>query len=242
MRERAGDSTKLVLYGFDTLPENLYLSPEVIFLKWNECLLINGEDLANNSNKKEFKVLRELLVAATYATFKREVSGGQYWVGRVEKDPPDAIVLGDDMSEKRRLTSKHLLEITERDLYSKDIYEVLNKKYKKRYEPGTEIVLRVRRMSDGHEEIDFDRLKAFDEELNRYGIEVWIIGQLDDDHSDSYNLVMSRVKSGKHLVLDFKKDAIKANTSGIKVLEPGLSADPKLKLDNHNIDIIVPVE
>ena len=162
-------------YKLSELPDNLMLSPKFLFDWWDGVIERFGGQVALDNKSPDFKLARELWVAAVFACCKRVSSNKEHWVSAVSDTDPDALVAyfeTDDIGAKRQI---YQIEVTEYDNNSESLEQTLKKKLDKAYHPTTRIVCYITRTKKDFE-LKLEELMDFVSSNNPRNYEVWLLG------------------------------------------------------------------
>lgn len=162
-------------YKLAKLPDNLMISPNFLFDWWDEVIERCGSEKALNDRSDDFRLARELWVAAVFACCQRLSSGKEHWVAAVSDQAPDALVAFFDLDNIGAFRQIYPIEVTEYERNSKSIEDVIKKKLDKAYTQVTRIICYISR-TDVTTFVDTAKLSEFIAKNNPHDYEVWVLG------------------------------------------------------------------
>lgn len=165
-------------YRLAELPDNLMISPKFLFDWWDGVIARCGTEKALNDKSEDFRLGRELWVAAVFACCKRLSSEKEHWVAAVSDQVPDALVAFFDLDNIGAFRQIYPVEVTEYERNSKSIEEVIKKKLDKAYTQVTRIVCNISR-TDVTTFVDTAKLSKFVAKNNPHNYEVWVLGSFE---------------------------------------------------------------
>jgi hypothetical protein len=174
-------------YKLSKLPDNLMLSPKYLLDWWDEVINLYGSDVVLEDKSSDFKLARELWVAAVFACCKRLSSGKEHWVSAVSDEAPDALVAYFDIDHIGANRQIYPIEVTVFDNNSESIEKTIKKKLDKAYNSTTRIVCYIIRTKDDHIEINLKELMNFVSNNNPRNYEVWLLGGFISKNPDAKN-------------------------------------------------------
>lgn len=165
------------------IPADTYLSPSFLFDWWDGVIRHCGPEAALYNKSPDFKLGRELWVAAMFACAMRKQSSIEHWVKPVKDTAPDAIVAYFKKDDIGYGELKYSIEVTTYGKYSQSLETVLKAKLDNNYPDYTRIICYI---SDREqpEDINVTALRDFVGRNNPTGFEVWILGAADDPLQD----------------------------------------------------------
>lgn len=173
-------------YKLSELPDNLMLSPKFLFDWWDGVIELYGGVVALKDKSPDFKLARELWVAAVFACCKRLSSEQEHWVSAVSDEAPDALVARFDVDHIGAFRQIYQIEVTEYDDNAKSLQEVIKKKLDKAYHPTTRIVCYITRKK-GDFEVNLKELIDFVKDNNPRDYEVWLLGGFTPKRDNAKN-------------------------------------------------------
>lgn len=165
-------------YKLSELPDNLMISPKFLFDWWDQVVARCGAQRALEDKSADFKLARELWVAAVFACCKRLSSNKEHWVSAVSDEAPDALVAYFDLDKIGTFRQIYPIEVTEYERNSKSIEDVIKKKLSKAYTQVTRIVCYISRV-DVTTFVDTVKLSKFVAKNNPHNYEVWVLGSFE---------------------------------------------------------------
>ncbi len=219
-------------YKLSELPDNLMLSPKFLFDWWDGVIDLYGSEVALNDKSPDFKLGRELWVAAVFACCKRLSSEKEHWVSAVSAEAPDAFVARFDVDDVGAFREIYQIEVTEYDDNAESLQEVIKKKLDKAYDPTTRIVCYMTRRK-GDFELNLKELADFVKDNNPRNYEVWLLGGFTPKRDKAKNpQKLFCLTTGEDYQVDMAEEKLVPN-QGEAVLVPtakAINKDGKLNL------------
>lgn len=189
------------------------ISPKFLFDWWDTVIAREGNDKALNDKSPDFRLARELWVAAVFACCMRLSSGKEHWVAQVSDNAPDALVAYFDLDKTGAFRQIYPIEVTEYEANSTSIEEVIKKKLDKAYTQVTRIVCYISRM-DITSFVDTDKLAEFVSKNNPRDYEVWVMGSFEPkkDHP-TQPIKMFCLSNGDDYQIDLGEEKLSPNSS-----------------------------
>ena len=173
-------------YKLSELPDNLMLSPKFLLDWWDGVIGIFGDEIALTNKSSDFKLARELWVAAVFACCKRLSSGKEHWVSTVSDQAPDALVAYFDVDHIGANRQIYPIEVTEYDDNAESLEQVIKKKLDKAYTPTTRIICYMTRSKDSFE-LNLKEIADFVKKNNPRDYEVWLLGGFKPERDEAKN-------------------------------------------------------
>ena len=214
-------------YKLSKLPPNLYLSPAFLFAWWDKVIERSGAQAALKDHSPDFKLGRELWVAAIFACCKRIQNDKEHWVKPVDDVAPDAIVAYMKRDALGFGQLMYPIEVTTYGSDSRNIENVLKSKLDKSYTGVTRIICYITG-ADNSGVVDSRKLIKFVAENNPREYEVWLLGSLDSPIGSKV-LPMRLVCLSADEIYDFSYTEQKhiANSAEAFKMADGLSTNRK---------------
>lgn len=173
-------------YKLSELPDNLMLSPKFLFDWWDGVVEQFGGEVALTNKSPDFKLARELWVAAVFACCKRLSSEKEHWISAVSDTDPDALVAYFEVDEVGAKRQIYPIEVTEYDNNAVSLQQVIKKKLEKAYGSTTRIVCYMTR-TKGDFEVNLSELSDFVKANNPRNYEVWLLGSFTPKRDTAKN-------------------------------------------------------
>ena len=220
-------------YKLSELPENLMISPKFLFDWWDEVITRCGAEKALGDKSPDFRLARELWVAAVFACCKRLSSGKEHWVAAVSGEAPDALVAYFDLDDIGALRQIYPVEVTEYERNSKSIEDVIKKKLDKAYTQVTRIVCYISR-TDVTSFVDTAMLSEFVINNNPSDYEVWVLGSFEPQKDTPKEpLKLLCLTQGDDYQIDLAEEKLVPNSA-----EAVLVPDKKAKNKDGQLNLI----
>lgn len=219
-------------YKLSDLPDNLMISPKFLFDWWDGVVDRYGSERALQDKSPDFKLARELWVAAVFACCKRLSSEKEHWVAAVSNEAPDALAAYFDLDSVGTFRQIYPIEATEYELNSKSIEDVLRKKLDKAYTQVTRIVCYISR-SDTTTFVDTTKLSEFVAKNNPNNYEVWVLGSFEAKRDNPKQpLKLFRLTGAiEDYQIDLAEEKLVPNTSEAVLIPDQKSANKEGKMN-----------
>lgn len=198
-------------YKLSELPDNLMLSPEFLFDWWDGVIERFGGEVALMNKSPDFKLARELWVAAVFACCKRLSNEKEHWISAVSDTDPDALVAYfevDDIGAKRQI---YPLEVTEYGNNAESLEQTIKKKLDKAYDSTTRIVCYMTR-TKGDFEVKLKELSDYVKTNNPRNYEVWLLGGFKSKRDFAKNpLKLFCLTTGEDYQIDLAEEKLVPN-------------------------------
>lgn len=220
-------------YKLSELPDNIMLSPKYLFDWWDGVINLHGAETAIKNKGPDFKLARELWVAAVFACCKRLSSKKEHWVSVVLDEAPDALVAYFDLDDKGANRQIYPIEVTVFDDNSESIEKTIVKKLKKAYDQTTRIVCYIT-CADNNPEINLKSLSKYVGINNPRNYEVWLLGGFTPKKSVAKNpQKLTCLTSGEDYQIDVAKEKLVPNVCEAVVVPTAKSANKNMVLTNR---------
>lgn len=204
-------------YKLSELPENLMISPKFLFDWWDGVIEKCGPEKALTDKSSDFKLARELWVAAVFACCKSLSSKKEHWASAVSEEAPDALVAYFETDSIGAFRQVYPIEVTE--CRFKDIETIIKKKLDKAYQKETRIICYITH-PDGFHLVDTKKLSEFISKNNPSNYEVWVLGSFIASDDSKQPIKLYRLTGAIHdYQIDLSEEKTVAN-SGEAVLVP----------------------
>ncbi|HSW92055.1 MAG TPA: hypothetical protein VLG09_05400 [Candidatus Saccharimonadales bacterium] len=201
------------IYRLSELPDNLMLSPKFLFDWWDGVIERFGGEVALTNKSPDFKLARELWVAAVFACCKRLSSQKEHWVSTVSDEAPDAWVAYFDIDNIGANRQIYQIEVTEYDNNAVSLEQVLKKKLDKAYHPTTRIVCYMTRTKSDFT-VNLKELMEYVQINNPRNYEVWLLGGFTPKRDTAKNpQKLFCLTTGEDYQVDMAEEKLVPNTS-----------------------------
>src|SRR3989344_6397065 len=177
-------SQQKLSYKLSNLPPNIMISPKYLLDWWDGVIARCGAKMALQSKEPDFKLGRELWVAAVFACCKRLVNKQEHWVSRIADTAPDAWVAYFEKDETGYGRHIYQIEVTTYGSDKSILEDVLKAKLDKAYTQDTRIVCYITKI-DKTATIDPVKLEKFVSKNNPSNYEVWLLSSFEPKVSKS---------------------------------------------------------
>src|SRR3990167_7991160 len=129
-----------IIFKITNVPFNYYFSPKFIFNWWDLTIKEYGLEFAINHKNDEFKKAREMWIGSIFACCMRYHTNIEHWVTPINDSGSPDVEIGHYEGDK---FGKQNLEITEYESHVINIYDILEKKLKRKYAKYTIILVYI---------------------------------------------------------------------------------------------------